>query len=115
MLLFGLVIASYRVFKTKIGWGQGAFSAAPVGSLAMGSTSYPSSGVLLSDSDGGGERLMKWVTRIFIAIVLQCAALFLISQYPGVQSPFWLGIVLQGYTFVSAGLFYISGGDDPTG
>jgi hypothetical protein len=56
-----------------------------------------------------------WVTRLFIAIVLISAAIFLISQCPGFQSPFWLGIVLQGFTYGSAALFYVSGGDESTG
>ena len=56
-----------------------------------------------------------WVTRLFIGIVLISAAIFLISQCPGFQSPFWLGVVLQGFTYGSAALFYVSGGDESTG
>ncbi len=59
--------------------------------------------------------LDTWLTRIFVAIVLQCAALFILSQLPGFKSPFWLGIVLQGFTYGSATLFYMSGKEDPTG
>jgi hypothetical protein len=59
-----------------------------------------------------GKKASKWVTRIFIAIVLQCGGLYLISQFPGMNSPFWFGIALQGFSFGSAALFYISGGDE---
>lgn len=55
------------------------------------------------------DGLNVWVTRIFIAIVLQCTALYLMSTFPGMESPFWLGIVLQGFTYGSAALFYASG------
>jgi hypothetical protein len=37
------------------------------------------------------------------------------SQFPGIQSPYWLGIALQGFTYGSAALFYSSGGDETTG
>jgi len=47
-----------------------------------------------------------WTTRIFIAIVLSCVGVYLISQYPGASSPVWLGIVLQVFIYVSAFLFY---------
>jgi hypothetical protein len=59
--------------------------------------------------------ISAWVMRLFIAIVLISAALYLVSQCPGFQSPFWLGIVLQGFTYGSAYLFYVSGGDESTG
>jgi len=59
--------------------------------------------------------LETWLTRIFVAIVLQCATLFILSQLPGFKSPVWLGIVLQGFTYGSTTLFYMSGRDDPTG
>jgi len=61
---------------------------------------------------GSPQWLNTWATRIFVMIVLQCTALFLLSQFPGFQSPFWLGIALQGYTYGSAFLFYASGGDE---
>ncbi len=56
--------------------------------------------------------LNNWVTRIFTAIVLQCVAIYLISQFPGFTSPFWLGIVLQFYTYSSAYIFYSSNWGD---
>jgi len=47
-----------------------------------------------------------WATRIFIAIVLSCVGVGLISQYSGAPSPVWLGIVLQAFIYVSAFFFY---------
>lgn len=115
MLLFGLFIASYMVLKRSFGWGSTGLGPSYVEtSLAGGSSlgaglpsGYPTVGELIDVDRGQG--LNKWVTRIFIAIVLQCAALYLMSQYPGMESPFWLGIVLQGFTYGSAALFYASG------
>lgn len=57
----------------------------------------------------------SWVTRVFISIVLLSAGIYLLSQFPSFQSPFWLGLVLQGFTFGSAYLFYASGDDETTG
>jgi hypothetical protein len=115
MLLFGLFIASYKVLKRSLGWGSPGLGPSYVEtSLAAGSSlgaglpsDYPTVGELI-DGDRG-KALNKWVNRIFIAIVLQCTALYLMSQYPGMESPFWLGIVLQGFTYGSAALFYASG------
>lgn len=115
MLLFGLFIVSYKVLKRNFGWGSPGFGSSYVkASLAGGlsletglSSDYPTIGELVDNSSG--QSLNKWVTRIFIAIVLQCSALYLMSQYPGMKSPFWLGIVLQGFTYGSAALFYASG------
>jgi len=56
--------------------------------------------------------ISTWVTHLFIAMVLISAAIYLISQCPGFQSPSWLGLVLQGFTYGSAYLFYASGGDE---
>jgi len=115
MLLFGLFIVSYKVLKRNFGWGSPGFGSSYVkaslaGGLSLGaglSSDYPTIGELVDK--GSGQSLNKWVARIFIAIVLQCAALYLMSQYPGMKSPFWLGIVLQGFTYGSAALFYASG------
>jgi len=115
MLLFGLFIVSYKVLKRNFGWGSPGFGSSYVkaslaGGLSLGaglSSDYPTIGELVDNSSG--QSLNKWVTRIFIAIVLQCSALYLMSQYPGMKSPFWLGIVLQGFTYGSAALFYASG------
>ena len=118
MLLFGLFIASYWVFRR---WPKGDFH----GGLAPSSLEAALPSPITFEpplpqppfGPGGGlpQWLNPWVTRLFIAIVLQCAALYLLSQFPSFESPFWLGIVLQGYTYGSAALFYASGRDDPTG
>jgi hypothetical protein len=50
----------------------------------------------------------NWVTRIFVAIVFHCAALSLLSQHPAFQSPLWLGLLLQGFAYVSALTYYLS-------
>lgn len=118
MLLFGLFIASYRVFGRRLGLGShGGIPTSNVGASFLGQTAlvraHPQT--LQGLGGGGPQRLNTWVTRLFIAIVLQCAALFLVSQFPGIQSPSWLGMVLQGFTYGSAALFYASGGDEPTG
>jgi len=45
-------------------------------------------------------------THTFIAIVLSCTGVYMISLYPEVTSPFWLGFVLQAFIYASAFLFY---------
>ena len=113
MLLFGLFISSYRVFKRRLGWGDGGLTVSPMSAMSLGSlTGKAASFDSMPGLDDGGERISKWVTRIFIAIVLQCGGLYLISQFPGMNAPFWFGVALQGFSFGSAALFYISGGDD---
>lgn len=52
--------------------------------------------------------LDTWMTRVFVAMVLQCAALSLISQYPASRSPLWLGLALQGFTYASAAVYHLS-------
>ena len=59
------------------------------------------------------SRLSPWMTRIFIAIVALCAAVYLISAYPGTENPFWLGIVLQFFIYGSAALCYASWRNEP--
>jgi hypothetical protein len=118
MLLFGLFIASYRVFGRRLGLGShGGIPTSNVGASFLGQTALVRAHPQTLQGLGGGspQRLNTWVTRLFIAIVLQCAALFLVSQFPGIQSPSWLGMALQGITYGSAALFYASDGDEPTG
>ena len=113
MLLFGLFLSSYRVFKRRLGWGEGGLAVSPVSVTSLGWLTGKA--VRLDAMPGledGATKASKWVTRIFIAIVLQCGGLYLISQFPGMNTPFWFGIALQGFSFCSAALFYISGGDD---
>lgn len=116
MLLFALFLASYRVFERKLPRGSVAILAPT--SMASTPLSYTSLERMdLHSPSGSAEmtrsKLSNWVTRIFIAIVLQCAAIYLISAYPGTQSPFWLGITLQGFTYGSAAVYYASWGKDP--
>jgi hypothetical protein len=117
-LLFGLFIASCRVFGRWLGWGSNrsppmsTVEAPFLGQIALARVcSQP----LHRLGTGVPQSLNTWTTRLFIAIVLQSAALFLVSQFPGIQSPLWLGIALQGFTYGSAALFYASGGGEPTG
>jgi hypothetical protein len=113
MLLFGLFISSYRVFKRRLGWGNGGLVASPMSAMSLGSLTGKTIRLdAMPGLDDVGKKASRWVTRIFIAIVLQCGGLYLISQFPGMNSPFWFGIALQGFSFGSAALFYISGGDE---
>jgi hypothetical protein len=115
MLLFGLFIASYRVLRRGMGGGLYRGLSHPnieitfQGPMTLSNAYMQGTPAPRSD---GPKLLNIWVTRIFAAIVLQCAAIYLISQFPGFQSPFWLGIVLQAYTYGSAYLFYASSWDD---
>ena len=77
-------------------------------STPLGYTALEGVAMLPSHEGAWGSRLNPWVTRIFIAIVLQCAAIYLVSAYPGTRSPFWLGIILQGFTYGSAAVYYVS-------
>ena len=115
MLLFGMFIVSYKILKRNVGMGNygGLVTHYGDSSLIGGPsfsggivTKYPAIAESMNEQFDG---LNVWVTRIFIAIVLQCTALYLMSTFPGMESPFWLGIVLQGFTYGSAALFYASG------
>jgi len=116
MILVCFFIASVREVGKSGAWGSGGFPSygADVPLVASGilQTRNSLDGTYLSGSNGW---IGTWVTRLFIAIVLISTTIFLISQCPGFQSPFWLGIVLQGFTYGSAALFYVSGGDESTG
>ena len=116
MLLFGLFLARCRVLRRVLLHGSDAvLTSACIDLTPLGCMSLEGTG-LSSPSKAArhrGEGLSPWVTRIFIAIVLQCAAIYLISAYPGTESPFWLGIVLQGFTYGSAAVCYASWGRDP--
>ena len=115
-LLFVVFVASHRALKRD---ERGSLYAnvlpPPFDPLSKGYVFSVQAIPRTSDSNKGGYRLETWLARIFVAIVLQCAALFILSQLPGFKSPSWLGIVLQGFTYGSATLFYMSGRDDPTG
>ncbi|KON31280.1 hypothetical protein AC482_01265 [miscellaneous Crenarchaeota group-15 archaeon DG-45] len=114
MLLSALFLASYRALRRgSLPRSAGAaLSSNPMESTALGYTALE--GVALRSSAGAsGSRLGPWVTRIFIAIVLQCAAIYLISTYPGMGSPFWLGVALHGFTYGSAAVYYVSWGEEP--
>jgi len=117
-LLFGLFIASCRVFSGWLGRVSNrrppisAFEAPFLGQKApTRAQTQPHQRIGV----GGPQSFNTWTTRLFIGIVLQSAVLFLISQFPGIQSPYWLGMALQGFTYGSAALFYASGGDETTG
>ncbi len=113
MLLFGLFITSYRALRGRINGVYHSISPSYTRPSKISITSLrdPYLQEVLGLGGGQGHDLEKWVTRLFIAIVLQSAALYIISQIPGVQSPFWLGMVLQGYSYGSAALFYGSGNE----
>lgn len=54
-------------------------------------------------------QLDGWTTKVFVVIVMLSATMFLFSQLPGLWCPTWFGVILQGFTYGSALLFYISG------
>jgi len=115
MLLFGLFIVSYKILKRNVGIGNYGGLVTPYGDSSLIGRSSFSGGIatkypaIVESENEQYDGLNVWVTRIFIAIVLQCTALYLMSRFPGMESPFWLGIVLQGFTYGSAALFYASG------
>lgn len=115
--LFGLFMASRMVYRKRLGWSPcGSFNPSYIEAPTLSSTTVGRASTRPKyGSNDDTPWVDAWVTRLFIALVLLCAAFYLISQFPGVQSPFWLGIVLQGFTYGSAALFYASGGDEPTG
>lgn len=116
IFLLAMFIASYRKLRKEPRWKINGIISQPHNNPLSENYFIPVQAPPRTPSlNEGGYSIDTWATRIFIAIVLQCVALFLLSQLPGFQSPFWLGIVLQGYTYCSAALFYASGKDDPTG
>jgi hypothetical protein len=71
---------------------------------------------LTSDNEGRSRRGFGALTKVeacinlaFVSIIVLCAALFLVSQFPGWESPVWLGLVLQAFTYLSAAIFHVSG------
>jgi hypothetical protein len=46
------------------------------------------------------------LTRFFISIISICTTLYYISQLPGIESPVWLVLALQAFTYISAAIFY---------
>ena len=52
--------------------------------------------------------LSRWVACIFVILVLYCTVVSLLSQHPVFQSPLWLSLLLQGFTYVSAFIYWIS-------
>jgi len=72
MLLFGLFISSYRVFKRRLGWGNGGLAVSPISAMSLGSLTGKGMRLdVMPGLDDGVTKASKWVTRIFIAIVLQ--------------------------------------------
>lgn len=72
--------------------------------------------ILLSEGEvlpsrvlGDPTSVERYIDLAFVAIVVLCAALFLLSQLPGWQSPVWLGLALQAFTYFSAAIFHVSG------
>ena len=115
-LLFALLIASYRTLRGELSQGSGiALASTSIESTPLGYTTLGQMGIGSTAIAGATRqpKLNTWVNRIFIAIVLQCAAIYLISAYPGTRSPFWLGITLQGFTYGSAAVYYASWGKEP--
>jgi hypothetical protein len=111
MLLFGFFVSSFRM---GLKWRKYGGFTSPLDSPPFG---YPTQGnvnpqPLPSLGVGVCRGQSTWITRLFIAIVIVCNVLFLISQHPRLQNPLWFGIVLQGFTYGSAAIFYGAEGDD---
>jgi len=69
----------------------------------------PGRGALSAGSVGFWRRRGFWGAcseRVFVAITLSCAGVYLVSRFPGPPVPFWLGPVLQAFTYASAFLLY---------
>ncbi len=116
ILLFAMFIASCIAFGRKSGLCTNGGVSQPYHDPFSKSYITPVQALSRTTSlNKNGYSVNAWATRTFIAIILLCVALFLLSQLPGFQSPFWLGIVLQGYTYCSAALFFASVRGDPTG
>jgi len=116
MLLFAIALASYRTLRMGSLHGSGAgLASVYMDSTPLGYTTMDQAGLHAASAAArrGSTGLSSWVNRIFIAIVLQCAAIYLISSYPGTRSPFWLGVILQGFTYGSAAVYYASWGKEP--
>ena len=111
MLLFAIFLASYTMLRRELPRGSGAVvTSTSMESVPLGFTSHCRMGLHTPSktSKMSISMLTPWLTRLFIAIVLLCATIYLISAYPGTESPFWLGIVLQGFTYGSAAVYYAS-------
>jgi hypothetical protein len=65
--------------------------------------------VLPSRGLGDPNGVERCIDLAFVSIVVLCAALFLLSQLPGWESPVWLGLALQAFTYFSAAIFQVSG------
>lgn len=113
MLLFALFLASYRALRRLPRGSGSALASTSMESTPLRYTTLEGAGLHAPSEDVRNSRLSPWVTRIFVAIVIQCAAIYLISAYPGTDSPFWLGIILQGFTYGSAAVYYASWGGEP--
>lgn len=115
MLLFAIFIASYSLSRRRPPRSSGATLAST--SMDVTTLAYTALSRIALNSPSGSvgptqSRLSTWATRIFIAIVLQCTAIYLISTYPGTKSPLWLGIILQGFTYGSAAVCCASWGKE---
>jgi hypothetical protein len=49
-----------------------------------------------------------WMDRLLVATILLSSITSLLSSIPGVERPSWLFLVLQGFTYTSAALYYAS-------
>jgi len=108
-LLVGLFLASYWIFEKKPSHDQRTdYATAHMELTSLKYTTpqrgdpYPNSKTIWS------SRISYWMTYTFIAIVLQSTSLYLISAYPGIKSPFWLGLILQGFIYGSAAIYLAS-------
>lgn len=116
ILLVGLFVVSAKGLGRSGMAYSGGFPSLGMDALQIESKAFhqvPRSPIAITMGGYNGV-ISTWVTRLFIAMVLTSAAIYFISQCPGFQSPFWLGLVLQGFTYGSAYLFYVSGGDEST-
>jgi len=108
-LLVGLFLASHWMFEKKP--SQNSRTNHATASMALTPLRYttPERADLYPNSKTiWSSRVERWMTRIFIAVVLQSTGLYLVSAYPGTKSPPWLGIILQGFIYGSATIYLAS-------
>jgi hypothetical protein len=61
-----------------------------------------------SSTIAGSGALNFLANLVFVAIVFICVGIYLLSMLPGISSPTWLGMVLQGFIYGTAAVYYLS-------
>ena len=108
-LLVGLFLASHWMFEKKPPQNPRTdHETAPMASTPLRYTTPQKVDPTPDTTTNWSSRVDRWMTKIFIVIVLQSTGLYLISAYPGTKSPAWLGIILRGFIYGSAAIYLAS-------